>query len=169
MNGYKKGKEEAQVAEEANKRLSSKGKASKDLKKATTNDEGRKLTKLIDQALHDIADETEEMGDAKEADCTALRPLALKLAKVYGPCAQVVKKTELMEGVADTHGVRPRRKGGVVGWLIRVLCKLGYYGHGLMASAGVVALLEKHEWPDVGHYFAKCRVWMGACGPKQNR
>ena len=67
-----------QVAEEANKSLSSKGKASQDLKKATTDDEGRKFTKLIDQALHDIAGETEEMDEAKEADCTALRPIALK-------------------------------------------------------------------------------------------
>ena len=44
-----------QVAEEANKSLSSKGKASKDLKNATTNEEGRKLTKLIHRALHDVA------------------------------------------------------------------------------------------------------------------
>ena len=87
--------------EEANKSLSSKGKASKDLKKATTDDEGRKLTNLIDRALHDIAGEAEEMNEAKEAACTALRPLTLKLAKVYKTCAQVVKNTELMEGVAD--------------------------------------------------------------------
>ena len=50
-----------------------------------------------------MAGETEEMDDAKDADCAALRPLALKLAKVYKPCALVVKKTELMAGVADTH------------------------------------------------------------------
>ena len=60
--------------------------------------------------MHDAAGATEEMNDAKEADCTALRPLALKLAKAYKPCALVVKKTELMEGVGDTHGLRPRRK-----------------------------------------------------------
>ena len=84
---------------------------------------------------------------AKEADCTALRPLALKLSKVYKPCAQVVKKTELMEGVADTHGLRPRRKEDIVDWLVRsrVLYKLEYYDHGLLAYAGVVTLLEKHE------------------------
>ena len=58
--------------------------------------------KLIDRALHDVAGESEEMDDV---DCAALRPLALKLAKVYKPCALVVKKTELMEGVADTHGI----------------------------------------------------------------
>ena len=119
----------------------------KDLKKATTDDEGRKLTKLIDRALHDAAGETEEMDDAKEADCAALRlrALALKLAKVYKPCALVVKKTEPMEGVADTHGIRPRRKEDTVDWLVRVLCKLEYYNHGLLTYAGVVTLLEKHE------------------------
>ena len=136
-----------QVAEESNKSLSSKGKASTELKKATTDDEGRKLTKLIDRALqlHDVAGETEEMDDAKEAGCAALRPLALKLAKFYKPCALMVKKTELMEGVADTHGIRPRRKEDIVDWLVRVLYKLEYYDHGLLTYAGVVTLLEKHE------------------------
>ena len=81
---------------------------------------------MIDRALHVISGETGEMDDAKDADCTALRPLALKIAKVYKPCALVVKKTELMEGVADTHGIRPRRKGDIVDWLIRVLYKLEY-------------------------------------------
>ena len=61
------------------------------------------------------------MAEAKAADRAALRPLALKLAKVYKPCALVVKKTELMEGVADTHGIRPRRKEDIVDWLVRVL------------------------------------------------
>ena len=55
------------MAEEANESLSSKGKASKDLKKATTDDEGRKLTKSIHRALHDVAEETEEMDDEKYA------------------------------------------------------------------------------------------------------
>ena len=85
------------------------------------------------------------MDEAKAADCTALRPLALKLAKVYKPCALVVKKTELMEGVADTHGVRPRRKEEIVDWLVRVLYKLEYHDHGLLTYAGVVTLLEKQE------------------------
>ena len=82
------------MAEEASKNLSLRPnvKASKDLKKATTDEEGRKLTKLIDRGLHDIAGETEHMDDAKESDCTALRPIALKLAKIYTPCALMVKK-----------------------------------------------------------------------------
>ena len=77
--------------------------------------------------MHDVAGETDELDDAKESDCAALRPLALKLAKVYKPCALVVKKTDLMEGVADTHGIRPRRKEDIVDWLVRVLYKLEYY------------------------------------------
>ena len=85
------------------------------------------------------------MDEAKAADCTALRPLALKLAKVYKPCAVVVKKTELIAGVDDTHGIRPRRKEDIADWLIRVLYKLEYFDHGLLTYAGVVTLLEKHE------------------------
>ena len=138
-------KKKTQVADEATKSLSSKGNASKATKKATTDEEGRKLTKCLDRALHDVAGETEDIEDATQADCTALRPLALKLAKVYKPCALVVKKTELMEGVSDTHGLRPRRKEDIVDWLVRVLYKLEYYNHGLLAYAGVVTLIEKHE------------------------
>ena len=65
-------KKKEQVADEAAKILSSKGKASTDTKKATTDEEGRKLTKCLDRALHDVAGETEEMEDATEADCRAL-------------------------------------------------------------------------------------------------
>ena len=101
--------------------------------------------KWIDRALCDVSGGTGEMGDAKDAHCAALRPLALKLAKAHKPCALVVKETELMEGVADTHGIRPKRKEDIVDWLVRVLCKLEYYDHGLLAYAGVVTLLEKHE------------------------
>ena len=54
------------------------------------------------------------MDDAKEADYAASRHLALKLAKAHGPCALVVKKPGLMEAVADAHGIRARRKEGVL-------------------------------------------------------
>ena len=76
---------------------------------------------------------------------TTPRTVALKLAKVYKPCVLVVKKTELMEGVGDTYGLRPRRKEDIVDWLVRVLHRLEYYNHGLLTYAGAVALLEKHE------------------------
>ena len=62
-----------------------------------------------------------KVADSTAADSTALEPLALQLAKVYKPCALQVKKTELMEGVGDTHGIRSRRKEGIVEWLVRVL------------------------------------------------
>ena len=48
-----------QVAEGASKSQSSQGGSSKDAKKATIDNEGRKLTRLIDRALHDISGETE--------------------------------------------------------------------------------------------------------------
>ena len=138
----RKEEKKKQVVEGASKSHSSRGGSSTDAKKATTDDEGRKLTRLMNR-------ETGDMDEAKAADCTALRPLALKLAKVYKPCAVVVKKTELMEGVADTHDIRHRRKGDIAEWLIRVLYKLAmeYFDHGLLTYAGVVicTLLEKHE------------------------
>ena len=133
------------MAEGASKSQSTRGGPSKEAKKATTDDEGRKLTKLIDRALHDIPDEAEEVAEPKGSDCDALRPLALKIAKVHRPCALVVKNTELMEGLADTHGIRAKRKEDIVDWLIRVLYRLEYFEHGLLTYAGVVALLEKHE------------------------
>ena len=85
------------MAEGANKSQSTQGGTSKDTKKATIDEQGRKLTRLIDRALHDISGETEVVAEPKGSDCAALRPLALKIAKVYKPCALVVKKTELME------------------------------------------------------------------------
>jgi hypothetical protein len=67
-----------------------------------------------------------EVAEPKGSDCEALRPLALKIAKVYKPCALVVKRTELMEGLADTHGIRTKRKADIVDWLVRVLYRLEY-------------------------------------------
>ena len=59
----------------------------------------------------------------------------------------MVKKTELMEWLADTHGIRARRKEDIADWLVRALYRPEYFDHGLLtyASAGVVTLLEKHE------------------------
>ena len=112
--------------------MSSKRKASKPTKEATTNDEGRKLTKCIDRALHDCVEDIGTMAEATAVDCTALRPLALKLAAVDKPCALQVKTTELMEEVGDTHGMRSRRKDDSVDWLVRVLYRLDYCDHPLL-------------------------------------
>ena len=69
----------------------------------------------------------------------------MKIANVYEPCALVVKQTELVEGLADTHDIRARRKEDIVDWLVRVMYRLEYFDHGLLTYAGVVTLLEKHE------------------------
>ena len=108
------------------------------------------------------------MNDAKEADSAALRPLALKLAKVYKPCAQVVKKTELMEGVADTHGIRPRREEDIVDWLVRVLYKLEYYDHGILTYMLGSLPCSRNMSDPMWDGTTSMLVWMNGCGPKQN-
>ena len=75
---------------------------------------------------------------------TAL-PYGPSLARVYKPCALQVKKAELVEGLGNTHGIRPRRKEDVADWLVRVLYRLEYCEHPLRSYCGVVALLEKFE------------------------
>ena len=97
------------VAEEASNQLSTKKKVPKVTKNAEADENGRQLTKLLDRALKDCVDLEDDiagnMAGATVADCTAPRPFALQLAKVYKPCALQIKKTELMEGVGDTHGI----------------------------------------------------------------
>ena len=104
------------MADEATKKTSTKEKAPRTTEKTEAGEEGRRLTKLLDRALHDCVEGLGEMADATAADCTALRPLALTLAKVYKPCALQVQKTELMAGGGDTytHGqsaVEEKRSG----------------------------------------------------------
>ena len=123
------------MAEGANKSQSTQGESSKEAKKATIDDQGRKLARLINRALYDISGEREVLAEAKAADCAALGPSALKIAEVCKPCALVAKKTELMEGVVDTHGIRAKRKEDIVDWLTRVLYKLEYFDHGLLTYA----------------------------------
>ena len=102
------------------------------------------LTTCIDPALHDCMDDIGAMAEVTAATCTSLRPLALKLATVYKPCALQVKTTEHMEGVGDTHGIQSMRKEDIVDWLVRALYRLEYCDHPLLSYCGVVALLEKH-------------------------
>ena len=128
------------MADEATKSLSSKDKASNCTKKATADEERRKLTNC-----HDCVGDMGDTEDATTAVCKALRPLTLKAARVYKPCALVVKKTELVEGVGGTHGLRPRRKEDIVDWLVQVLYRLEYCNRGLLTYCGIVALLQKHE------------------------
>ena len=95
--------------------------------------------------MHDCVGDIGDMEDATLANCTALRPLALKLANVYKPCDLQVKKTALMERIGDTHGMRSRRKETTADWLVRVPYRLEYCDHPLLSYCGVVTLLEKHE------------------------
>ena len=127
--------------------------ASKPMKRATTDKEGRKFTKCIDRALHGCVGDIGTTAEATAADCTALPPLALKLAAVYRPCAPQANKTpERMEGLGNAYGLRSRRKENIlhVDWLLRVLYRLEYCDHTLLTYCGVVALLEKHRQFDVG-------------------
>ena len=96
-------KDTTQVAEGANKSRSTQVGPSKEAKKEISDEQGRNLTRLIDRALHDISGGREVVTEPKAADCAALRSLALKFAKVYKPYALVVKKTELVDGLADTQ------------------------------------------------------------------
>ena len=64
-------KEKRQVAEGGNKCQSTRGGSSKDTKKATIDEQGRKLTRLIDRALHDISGETGVVVEPKGSDCTS--------------------------------------------------------------------------------------------------
>ena len=66
-------------------------------KKAEADEDGQQQAKLLDRALKDCVDDVGSMADAPVADRTALRPLALKMVKVYKPCALPIKKIELMD------------------------------------------------------------------------
>ena len=80
---------------------------------------GRALTHLLAQALEAV-EHFEENDYPKRSDCTALDPLAAKLAKVYEPCSTLVRHTELMEGLGSTYSqnydIRPRRGESLKDW-----------------------------------------------------
>ena len=88
---------------------------------------------------------------AKRSDCTALAPLATKLAKVYGPCSLLVRQTELMEGLGSTYSqnydLRPRRGESPKDWFAKVLCRLEYCDMYMQFQDvdGVMAILETCE------------------------
>ena len=78
----------------------------------------------------------------------------------------MVEKTDLMEGAADAHGIRPGRNEDIPGWLVRVFPKPVHYGNGPLAYAGAVARLEKQERRNAGW---NCQItWAGGCGLKKN-
>ena len=63
---------------------------------------GRALTHLLAQALEAV-EHFEESDYPERSDCTALEPLAAKLAKVYESCSTLVRQAELMEGGGSTY------------------------------------------------------------------
>ena len=88
---------------------------------------GRALTDLLARALQAV-EHFEESDYPKKSDCTALIPLATKMAKVYEPCSILVRQTELMEGLgsmySQNYDIRPRRKEGLVDCFTKVLYRL---------------------------------------------
>ena len=115
---------------------------------------GRALTDLLARALQAV----ENFGEndypcdyPKKSDCTALIPLATKMAEVYEPCpmAILVRQTELMEGLGSTYSqnydIRPRRKEGSMDWSTKVLYKLQWRDIQFQDEEGVMAILETRE------------------------
>ena len=84
-----------------------------------------------------------------KSDCTALIPLATKLAKVYEPCSILVRQTELMEGLGSTYSqnydIRPRRKESLIDWFTKVLYRLEWCDMQFQDVEGVMAILETCE------------------------
>ena len=154
-------KKEAQDAREARDKAKngSKGPTNKKRVKKTSpsgskgsvdqNDkQGRALTKLLAQALEAV-EHFEESEYPKRSDCTALAPLAMKLAKVYEHCSLLVRQTELMEGLGSTYSqnydLRPRRGESLKDWFAKVLYRLEYCDMQFQDVDGVMAILETYE------------------------
>ena len=53
-----------------------------------SDEKGRSLTHLLAQALQAV-EHFEENNYPKKSDCTAIEPLAKKLARVYEPCSML--------------------------------------------------------------------------------
>ena len=91
----------------------------------------------------------EESEYPKRSDCTALAPLAMKLAKVYEHCSLLVRQTELMEGLGSTYSqnydLRPRRGESLKDWFAKVLYRLEYCEMQFQDVDGVMAILETYE------------------------
>ena len=108
----------------------------------------RELTSLLARDLESI--KRHEVGDMpKQSDCTALLPLVSKMAKLYEPCSKLIKQTELMEGLgdiySDVYDIRPRRRGGLVGWLTKVLLRFEWCDMAFQDDDGVMAIVESCE------------------------
>ena len=109
---------------------------------------GRALTNLFGMALVWV-EHFEESEYPKRSDCTALDPLAAKLANVYESCSILVQQTELVEGLGSTYSqnydIRPRRAEDLKDWFAKVLYRLEYCDLQFQDVEGVMAILETCE------------------------
>ena len=107
-----------------------------------------KLTNLLARALQSI-ERHEESDHPEQSDCAALLPLAMKIAKAYGPCSRLVKQTELMEGLGDTYSqtydIRPRRRESLADWLTKMLYRSDWCDLAFQDVEGVMAILDAYE------------------------
>ena len=85
------------------------------------------LTSLLRPGLESIKHH-EEGGEPCRLDCTALLPLASKIAKVYVSCSRLIRLTEPMEGLGlnlgDIYDMRPMKRESLVDSMTKVLCRL---------------------------------------------
>ena len=81
-----------------------------------------------------------------KADETMLLPLAQKMRKVIDCCTSKAVRTELVEGLGNTHGFDKTRSESMECWLIRVLYHMFYHGRPFQAQLGVMAFPEAHKW-----------------------
>ena len=106
----------------------------------------RALTSLLEPAL-DAVKHHEEGDFPKKSECTALIPLATKMATVYEPCSKLIRQTELMKGLGDTYSenydIRPPRKESLLDWFTKVLYRLEWCD--LQDVEGVMSILETCE------------------------
>jgi hypothetical protein len=113
-----------------------------------SDEKGRSLTHLLAQALQAV-EHFEENNYPKKSDCTALEPLAKKLARVYEPCSMLVRQTELIEGLGSTYSqnydIRPRQHESLENWFVKVLYRLEYCDLQFQDVEGVMAILETCE------------------------
>ena len=112
--------------------------------------QARELTSLLARALQlESIKHHEETDLPKQSDCAALLPLASRIIKVYEPCSKLIKQTELMERLGDTHSenydIRPRRREGLVGWFTKALCRLEWCDMAFQDAGGAMAILESRE------------------------
>ena len=100
----------------------------------------QQLKRTLESIKHD-----KEGDPPRRSDCTALLPLASKVAIMYEPCSIVIQQIELMKGLGDIYDIRPGRKESLVDWLTKVLFRLKWCDLVFQDDDGVIAVLEFSE------------------------